>query len=63
MSRNLLLSMVVGVPLLAIGSLAGMRLNAPPAPPVVPAASIDVYAMQISIDIRMLPEQPISDLF
>jgi hypothetical protein len=55
--------MVVGVPLLAVGSLVGMRFNAPPAPPLVPAANIDVYAMQISIDVRMLPEQPISDLF
>ena len=62
MSRNLLLSMAVGIPLLVVGSLTGMRFNVP-TPPPVPAASVDVYAMQISIDIRMLPEQPISDLF
>jgi hypothetical protein len=62
MSRNLLLSMAVVVPLLAVGGLTGTRRNSPP-PAAVPTASIDVYAMQTSIDVRTLPEQRISDLF
>jgi molybdenum-dependent DNA-binding transcriptional regulator ModE len=64
MSRNLLLSAVVLVPLIGIGGFVGTSmLTGPSRSEPAAAIAVDVHALHLAIDVSALPEKQIDEPF